>query len=98
MVTYEVTAIVDPALVEAYERYMRERHIRDVLATGCFRDASFARAQPGRYRVRYRAGSREELDRYLDEHTARLRADFVQRFPAGVELARETWEEVQRWP
>lgn len=48
MITCEVTAIVDPALVEAYQPYMRERHIRDVVATGCFRDASFERGEPGR--------------------------------------------------
>lgn len=48
--------------------------------------------------MRYRARSQEELDGYLDEHTARLRADFAQHFPAGVELARKTWEELQRWP
>jgi len=97
MVTYEVAAMVEPQVAEAYERFMREQHIPDVLATGCFRRVAFERAGPGRYRVRYQAASQEDLDRYLREHTARLRADFAAHVPAGVQLAREVWTEVQRW-
>ena len=40
MVTYEVTTTVDPRLVEAYERFMRQVHIPDLLATGCFHGAA----------------------------------------------------------
>ena len=74
MITYEITATVDPGLVEAYERYMRERHIPDLLATGCFYGASLARAAPGRYLARYEAESESDLENYL-AHAARLRAD-----------------------
>ena len=31
MVTYEITTLVQPHLVEAYERYMREHHIPEIL-------------------------------------------------------------------
>lgn len=97
MVTYQVNAVVEPELLDAYERYMREQHIPDVWATGCFREASFERAGPGRYRVRYRAASEADLDRYLREHTARLRDDFAAHFPQGAELSREVWTELRRW-
>ncbi len=98
MVTYEVTAQVRPDLIPAYERYMRERHIPDLLATGHFRAASLAAAGAGRYRIRYEAPDRAALDRYLADLAARLRADFLTHFPEGVDLSREVWEAVQVWP
>lgn len=97
MVSYEVTAIVRADLVEEYESYML-RHIAEVLATGKFAAASFARASGGRYRARYEAADQQSLDRYLADDTARLRADFSMHFPTGVELSREVWETINVWP
>jgi hypothetical protein len=98
MVTYEVTAAVRPELVDAYERFMREHHVPDLLATGAFAAASFSRSTPGRYRVRYEAADQATLDRYLAEHAPRLRADLLRHFPSGVDLSREVWEVVAAWP
>ncbi|MCS6805685.1 MAG: DUF4286 family protein [Acidobacteriota bacterium] len=97
MVIYEITAIVSPALTQAFERYMREQHIPDVLATGYFTAACFASSTSGRYRVRYEATSQESLDRYLTECAPRLRADFVAHFPDGIQLEREVWQRLERW-
>ena len=98
MVTYEITANVRADLVPAYERFMRERHIPDLLATGRFVAASLGRSQPGRHRIRYEARSREALDRYLREHAHRLRAHLQGEFPEGIEVAREEWEIIESWP
>jgi hypothetical protein len=97
MVTYEVTATVDAARVAEYETYMR-RHVPDVVATGCFAAACLEKAAPGRYRVQYGALSQADLDRYLRDHAPRLRADFAEHFPQGVELTREVWGVVDMWP
>ncbi len=97
MISYEVTADLDAGLAEAYERYMRETHIPEVLATGCFHSATFARAAAGRYRTCYVAAVQADLDRYLERHTAALRADFVAHFPEGVSLSREVWASVEDW-
>jgi hypothetical protein len=97
MIAYEVTAIVEAHLAEAYERYMRQQHIPDVLATGCFQSAEFASAAPGRYRMRYEASTDEDLERYLSVHAARLREDATSHFPEGVILSREVWTAIQRW-
>lgn len=97
MTTYEITAVVRPDLAPAYERYMRDHHIPDVLATGEFTAASFGRSAPGRYRVRYEARDRTSLDRYLADHAPELRADFAKHFPDGVELSREEWEMIEGW-
>ena len=61
-VVYEVTAVVEHELAEEWERYMREQHIPDVLATGWFTRASLIRAQGGRYRISYHAKSTADLD------------------------------------
>jgi len=98
MVTYEVTATVREDLCAAYERYMRERHVPDLLATGAFLGASFGRSSPGRYRMRYEARSRADLDRYLREDAPRLRDHVNEVFPEGVSLAREEWTVLARWP
>ncbi|HEU4749005.1 MAG TPA: DUF4286 family protein [Gemmatimonadaceae bacterium] len=96
MVTYEVTALVRADLVGAYESYMR-RHIVDLLATGRFLRATFARASEHRYRIRYEASDRQSVDRYIAEDAPRLRADFGEHFPKGVEVSREIWETIGEW-
>lgn len=96
-VTYEITAIVRDDLVDAYEKYMRERHIPDVLRSGAFSSASFSRSAPGRYRIRYEASARSQLDDYLANHAAALRGHFTQTFPAGIELSREEWIVIEGW-
>lgn len=97
MVTYEITATAAPHLRDAYEQYMIERHIPDLLETGCFAGASISRSSPGRYRIRYEARSRESLDAYLAAHAQRLRDHFQQTFPDGVEVTREEWDVIRRW-
>jgi len=83
MVIYEITAVVESNVVQQYEQYMLTRHIPDLLATGYFAGASFARSEPGRYQVRYEAATREALDCYLSEHTPRLRDDFAAHLSRG---------------
>lgn len=92
---YEVTATVRPDTVGRWEAYMREKHIRDVLQTGCFARATLERAASGRFRVSYEAPSREQIDRYLADHAPRLRNDVLAHFPEGVELVREEWSQVE---
>jgi catechol 2,3-dioxygenase-like lactoylglutathione lyase family enzyme len=96
-VTYEVTATVAPGLVDRYEQYMRERHVPDLLATGCFTAATFSRSAPGRYRIRYEAPDQHTLDRYLVVHASALRAKVDREFGAGVELSREEWAVLQQF-
>lgn len=97
MVFYEVTARPEPQVRDAYERYMRAKHVADVLATGCFTGARFAGTPEGLYRTTYVAASREDLERYLATHAQRLRDDFASHFPSGVALSREILDVHQEW-
>ncbi len=98
MVTYGVTVDVEPGLAAAVKRYMREGHIPAIFATGCFARIYFERASATRFRTRYQAARPEDIERYVWDHTARLRADFAARFPTGAAVAREVWTARQGWP
>ena len=97
MTTYEITATVPDDLVSRYEQYMREHHIPDLLATGCFVASTFSRSSVGRYRIRYEAPDQDALDRYLADHASRLRADLIERLGDQVEISREVWTVIERW-
>ncbi|MET0753754.1 MAG: DUF4286 family protein [Pyrinomonadaceae bacterium] len=97
MIIYEITAVVRENLVEAYEKYMRERHIPDLLATKYFSAAYFTRTTDNRYRIQYHARDEDVLREYLKTDATRLRADFIAHFPEGVEVFREIWEIAQVW-
>jgi hypothetical protein len=97
MIIYEITATVRADLIERYEKYMLDRHIPDLLETGFFSGAKFTRAGENRYRIQYEAYDRTALDEYLNTQAARLRADFLAHFSAGIELTRENWEVLQVW-
>lgn len=97
MVSYEVNVDVEARLAEAFDRYMREQHIPEILATGCFTTIEFQRASPTRFRSCYRAAAQLDLDRYLAEHTARFREDFLRHFPEGAIPSREVWLLREAW-
>jgi hypothetical protein len=97
MIIYEITAVVQPSLVEKYEQYMRERHIPDLLETGYFTGATFTCSTENRYRIRYEAFNQEALDKYLTNNADHLRADFQKHFPNGIELSRDVWEVLHMW-
>jgi hypothetical protein len=94
MLSYEVTIhLDDPSLADALERYMLDKHLDDVFATGCFVDAHFERADD--YRTRYSVASQDDLDRYLAEHAARMREDFAAHFPSGLRVTRNVWKDLR---
>lgn len=97
MLIYEITATVNHELVAEYEKYMTERHIPDLLATGYFAAAFFAK-NGNVYRIGYHANSREQFDAYIVNQAERLRADFAEHFPAGVDVSRQVLEIVKLFP
>lgn len=97
MISYEVTLqLEDPALAEALVEYMTGKHVAEVFATGLFLDARFEQSAD-LYRSRYTLASQDDLDRYVAGHAPRLRADFLEHFPAGIRITRAVWHELQVW-
>ena len=98
MLIYEITARVESERREDYERYMKERHIPDVLSTGAFTGGQFERSVSNElFRTRFFCPTREILDRYLAEYAPALRTDFKNHFETGVELEREQWRVIAKF-
>jgi hypothetical protein len=97
MVVYEVTMDMEPAIAGRVERYMREKHIPEILATGCFASIELERGSDTRLRTRYAARTRSDVDRYLRDHSPRFRADTAAHFPTGLTASREVWSTVEHW-
>jgi hypothetical protein len=97
MVLYEVSLTVEASLHEALDRYMREKHIPEILALGCFEAAEFSRTDQSRFRTAYRARNQAGLDRYLADHAAHYREDFARHFPEGIAAERRVWTVIQSW-
>lgn len=98
-VLYEVTVRMAQAKDAAeFARWMRDEHIPAVLATGLIRGAEFARADDTTFRTRYTAASRDDLERYLRDHSPGLRDQFAARFGDRATASREFWEPLQTWP
>ena len=97
MVLYEVSLETTPDLSNQVEQHMRQQHIPEIFATGCFRQIHFERGPEDRFRTSYVAQTRADLDRYIRDHAPRLRADFQALFPAGVSLSRQIWDVLESW-
>ena len=97
MLIYEVTTTVDAGIAGKYEQYMTGQHIPELLATGHFAAAFFAK-DGSMYRTGYHADSREQLDAYLANDADRMRADFAEHFPEGIEVSRQVLDIVALFP
>jgi hypothetical protein len=97
MISYEVTLQAQPRLAASVEQFMMESHIPEIFRTGCFREIRFSRASPGRFRTAYQASTQADLDRYVQDHAPRFRAEFLEHFPDGVNITRETWVQREVW-
>jgi len=97
MIVYEVVLDVEASLASAVNEHMRRRHIPAIFATGCFQRIRFQQTSRQRFRTSYEAATLGDLERYLREHAPAFRAEFLDEFPSGVQLNRETWQELERW-
>jgi hypothetical protein len=96
VIRYEVTLECSESTAPALEQWMRNSHIPEMLATGCFVAIHFDRGD-ARFRTVYQAATPHDLDRYLQHHATTMRGRFHDRFPDGVAVSRDTWEQLQSW-
>ncbi|MEM1041872.1 MAG: DUF4286 family protein [Bacteroidota bacterium] len=87
MIVYEVNLTVDRDIADAYAAWLG-LHIEEMLTLPGFVSAEWLvdrhyneeeGADP-RWSVRYRLGSHDDLQRYVDEDAERMRADGLERF------------------
>lgn len=96
-IRYEVTLDVWPGMHDVVDAYMLDRHLEQMFATGCFVAITYERSDGGGRRSVYECASQADLDRYLDEHAAAMRADFADHVPTGATPSRAVWSSVRTW-
>lgn len=100
MIIYNVTMSVDREVAADWLSWMKEKHMPDVLATGCFTKSAIFKVLGGEeqggltYAVQYTASSMAAYERYRDEFAAGLQTDVLIRYPDRVAAFRTLLEQV----
>jgi hypothetical protein len=97
MIFYEVSVVVPTKLINAFENYMRNKHIPEIWATECFVQIHFAKMGADNYRTCYQAKTQADYERYLNDFATVMREDFLQHFPDGCQVQRQVWNKLQSW-
>lgn len=86
MIIYNVTINVDESIHDEWMDWMKNKHIDEVVATGCFSKATMVKVLVDEemggitYSVQYFAPSREALEKYKNEFAPQLKQEGLQRF------------------
>jgi len=85
MYIYSVTVNIEIAVEKEWLRWMQEKHIPEVLATGKFSEAKMSQVMVDEeegvtYSIQYTTDSKETLERYYLEDATRLRQEGIQLF------------------
>jgi len=85
MILYNVTVSIDPEISEEWLGWMREVHIPDVMATGCFKESRISRVHGEEeggitYAITYLAENQETFDIYQRDFAPDLQRDHTKRY------------------
>ena len=86
MVLYNVTINIHESVHDQWMRWMQEKHINDVLATGKFSAARMVKVLVEEemggttYSIQYTTDSKETLQKYYDEDAPKLREEGLKLF------------------
>jgi len=85
MYIYNVTVNIETTVEKEWLRWMEEKHIPNVLATGKFSEAKMSQVMVEEeegvtYSIQYTTDSKETLERYYAEDATKLRQEGVQLF------------------
>ena len=93
-VVYSVTLQVDEAVASEWVEWMRDVHIPEVMATGCFEAWEMRRclepvdAGGPAYEIRYLCASLEHYRHYQEAHASALQAAHSERYGGRVKASR----------
>ncbi len=86
MYIYNVTTNIDESMHDSWLKWMQEKHIPDMLATGKFSKALMSKVLVNEemggvtYATQYTCTSREILEQYYSEDAPKLRAEAIEKF------------------
>jgi len=86
MIIYSVTVSVDANVKEEWLSYMRQKHIPDVIATGCFSGFRFTKVigaseeKDNSYNVQYFCNSMREMHKYQVQFAPKLQKEHTDKY------------------
>ena len=100
MILYNVTSSLDAAIADEWVAFMRDTHMPEVVATGCFIKSQLLRLLDEEeggitYAAQYYAISLEQLEAYQEHFAPALRTDMDQRFGGRFAAFRTVLEVVE---
>ena len=100
MIIYNVTLQPTWSIHEAWLKWMKQKHIPDVMATGCFTENRFVRVlevdeeEGPTYASQYHADTKEDYLRYISEFAPLMRKDVTDNWGDQLSLFRSLMEVV----
>lgn len=100
MILYNVTVNIDAEVHDEWLNWMKQKHIPDVLATGCFKENKLCRLlqhdEPGyTYSIQYFAETMAEYDHYRAHYAPKLQKEHTDLFQNKFVAFRTLMEVVQ---
>jgi hypothetical protein len=84
MFIYNVTINVDASIHEEWLKWMREKHMKEVVDTGCFTHSRMLRVladdEGATYSAQYFFDTMEQYERYRSQHAPALQREGFERF------------------
>lgn len=86
MILYNVTIKTEPSISEEWLKWMKEEHIPEVLATGCFTRATILRllevddSEGPTHAIQYLAESKALYNRYIEKFADELRKKTMEKW------------------
>lgn len=85
MYIYNVTVSIEPEVHDEWLVWMREKHIPDVMNTGCFVENKLVKVLNEKnnghtYSFQYTFKNMQDIEKYQKEHAPKLQADVKQKY------------------
>jgi hypothetical protein len=85
MYIYNVTVNIEAGIQEEWLKWMREKHIPDVMKTGCFTENRIVKVlnvddEGHTYSIQYTFKEMHDIERYQAEFAKKLQAEHTEKF------------------
>ena len=100
MFIYNVTIKVKQEIAQAWLIWLKDEHIKEIIATGCFSDAVVMRllevddSEGPTFAVQYKAFDRAAYELYIEQHAGLLRQKSYEKWGDGFIAIRTIMEVV----
>ena len=98
MIVYNVTTKVDHSIAVAWLQWMKEEHIPEVIATGCFSHSRILRllevdeTDGLTFAIQYEAESKALYNRYIDKYAGELRKKAIEKWEGFITAFRSVMQ------